>query len=71
MADITYTNTTDPDMKIDINFSSSRNKDKVTVTAKIVEKFVNEYGYGCVIDWLAIKKEYQGYKLSKPLIYKC
>ena len=23
MADITYTNTTDPDMKIDINFSSS------------------------------------------------
>lgn len=46
MADITYTNTTDPDMKIDINFSSSRNKDKVTVTAKIVEKFVNEYGYG-------------------------
>lgn len=46
MEDITYTNTTDPDMKIDINFSSSRNKDKVTVTAKIVEKFVNEYGYG-------------------------
>lgn len=31
----------------------------------------NEYGYSCVIDWLAIKKEYQGYKLSKPLIYKC
>ena len=31
----------------------------------------NEYGYSCIIDWLAIKKEYQGHKLSKPLIYKC
>lgn len=31
----------------------------------------SEYGYDCVIDWLAIKKEYQGYKLSKPLIFKC
>ena len=31
----------------------------------------NEYGYECLIDWLAIKKEYQGYKLAKPLIYKC
>ena len=31
----------------------------------------SEYGYSCVIDWLAIKKEYQGFKLSKPLIYKC
>lgn len=31
----------------------------------------NEYGYGCVIDWLAIRKEYQGYRLSRPLICKC
>ena len=31
----------------------------------------DEYGYSCVIDWVAIKKDYQGLKLSKPLIYKC
>jgi predicted GNAT family N-acyltransferase len=30
-----------------------------------------EDNYTCLIDWLAIKKEYQGKKLSKPLISKC
>jgi len=44
-------------------------KGKKIATATISPS--NEYGYSCVIDWLAIKKEYQGYKLSKPLIYKC
>ena len=28
----------------------------------------DEYGYPCVIDWLAIDKSYWGYKLGKPLI---
>lgn len=32
---------------------------------------VDELGYSCVIDWLAISKEFQGKKLAKPLIYKC
>lgn len=27
-----------------------------------------EYGYSAVADWFAIKKEYQGMKLSKPMI---
>ena len=27
--------------------------------------------YTCLIDWLAIKKEYQGKKLGRPLIDKC
>ena len=27
--------------------------------------------YTCLIDWLAIKKEYQGKRLAKPLINKC
>lgn len=30
----------------------------------------DEYGYKCVIDWLAIKKDYQGKSLAKPLIAK-
>ena len=30
----------------------------------------NEYGYLCVVDWLAIDKEYWGHKLGKPLIAK-
>ena len=30
-----------------------------------------EEGYSCLIDWLAIKKEYQGNKLARPLINKC
>ncbi len=27
-----------------------------------------EYGYNCVIDWLAVRKEYQGRGLARPLI---
>ena len=30
----------------------------------------NEHGYNCVVDWLAITKEYQGKGLAKPLIAK-
>ena len=59
------------DFKSDLNkrcFFIECNGEKVA-TATISPS--NEYGYGCVIDWLTIKKEYQGYKLSKPLIYKC
>lgn len=29
-----------------------------------------QYGYDAAVDWVAIKKKYQGYKLSKPLITK-
>ena len=29
-----------------------------------------EYGYKAAVDWLAIKKDYQGKKLSRPLISK-
>lgn len=29
-----------------------------------------EFGYNAVIDWVAIKKEYQGFKLAKPMINK-
>lgn len=31
----------------------------------------DEHGYKCVIDWLAIKREFQGQGLGKPLISKC
>lgn len=31
----------------------------------------NEYGYNCVIDWLAISKDHQGKHLAKPLVNKC
>lgn len=31
---------------------------------------VNEEGYTAAVDWVAIKKEYQGMKLSRPLISK-
>ena len=30
----------------------------------------DEYGYKCVIDWLAIRKDYQGKHLSKPILSK-
>ena len=39
-----------------------------TVTVSILQK--DEYGYNAAIDWFAIKKEYQGKKLSRPLISK-
>lgn len=28
----------------------------------------NEFGYGCVVDWFAVHKDYQGRKLSKSLL---
>lgn len=31
----------------------------------------NEFGYNCVIDWLAVSGKSQGKGLSKPLIAKC
>ena len=37
-----------------------------TATISKLEK--DEYGYGEVVDWVAIKKEYQGKGLSKPLL---
>lgn len=39
-----------------------------TATVSLLEN--EEYGYKAAIDWLAIKKEYQGKKLSRPLISK-
>ncbi len=37
-----------------------------TATISKLEKL--QYGYDAVVDWFAIKKEYQGYHLSKPMI---
>ena len=42
------------------------NEKIATVTISLLDK--EEYGYKAVVDWFAIKKEYQGKKLSKPLI---
>lgn len=39
-----------------------------TATVSLLQN--KEYGYESAIDWLAIKKEYQGKKLSRPLISK-
>ena len=39
-----------------------------TATVSLLQN--EEYGYKATIDWLAIKKEYQGKKLSRPLISK-
>ena len=39
-----------------------------TATVSLLQN--EEYGYTAAIDWLAIKKEYQGKKLSRPLISK-
>ena len=44
------------------------NKKIATVTISLLDK--EEYGYKAAVDWFAIKKEYQGKKLSKPLINK-
>ena len=44
-------------------------KEKVgTATISLLKE--TEYGYNGAIDWLAIKKSYQGRNLSKPLISK-
>lgn len=39
-----------------------------TATISLLEE--KEFGYEAAIDWVAIKKNYQGRKLSKPLISK-
>lgn len=39
-----------------------------TATISLLEE--KEYGYEAAVDWLAIKKSYQGRKLAKPLITK-
>ena len=39
-----------------------------TATVSLLKE--KEYGYDAAIDWLAIKKKYQGRGLSKPLITK-
>ena len=39
-----------------------------TATVSLLKE--KEYGYDAAIDWVAIKKQYQGRKLSKPLISK-
>ena len=44
------------------------NEKVATVTVSLLKK--KEYGYEAAIDWLAIKKEYQGRGLAKPLISK-
>ena len=49
-------------------FIIEKSTNKKVATATISP--ANEYGYHCVIDWLAIDKSYWGYKLSKPLIFR-
>lgn len=44
------------------------NKKVGTVTVSLLEE--PEYGYKAAVDWLAIRKDYQGMHLSKPLISK-
>ena len=39
-----------------------------TATISLLKE--KEYGYDAAVDWVAIKKKYQGRKLSKPLISK-
>jgi GNAT superfamily N-acetyltransferase len=48
-------------------FVINNNGEKVG-TATISKLKESEYGYDAVVDWFAIKKEYQGYHLSKPMI---
>ena len=39
-----------------------------TATVSLLSE--KEFGYEAVVDWFAIKKQYQGYKLSGPMINK-
>lgn len=48
--------------------NGNSNEKVATVTVSLLPK--EEYGYKAAIDWFAIKKEYQGEKLSRPLITK-
>ena len=50
-------------------FIVNNNGEKVG-TATISKLLKKEDGYDAAVDWVAIKKEYQGQKLSKPLISK-
>lgn len=43
-------------------------KNEKIATATISKLKKSEYGYDAVVDWFAIKKQYQGYHLSKPMI---
>lgn len=48
----------------------SKTNEKVgTATVSLLKQ--KEYGYDAAIDWLAIKRKYQGKGLSKPLVTKC
>lgn len=48
-------------------FVSTDSGEKVgTATISLLKE--KEFGYDAVVDWFAIKKEYQGYHLSKPMI---
>ena len=39
-----------------------------TATISLLEE--KEYGYSAAVDWVAVKRSYQGRKLAKPLITK-
>lgn len=44
------------------------NEKVATATISLLQE--KEYGYDAAVDWVAIKRRYQGQKLSKPLISK-
>lgn len=46
-------------------FIANDNGEKVATATVSPTK---EFGYDCVVDWLAVSKRYQGKKLSRPLI---
>ena len=46
-------------------FITNENREKVATATVSPTK---EFGYDCVVDWLAVSKLYQGKKLSRPLI---
>lgn len=50
-------------------FVVNENGEKVA-TGTISKLKEQEFGYDAVVDWFAIKKEYQGCKLAKPMINK-
>ena len=47
---------------------SNTNEKVGTATISLLEE--KEYGYEAAVDWVAIKRSYQGRKLSRPLISK-
>lgn len=48
--------------------NDNTNEKIATATVSLLEE--KEFGYEAAIDWVAIKRKYQGMKLSKPLISK-